>query len=51
MPPSHIFLSTRSRREYQRRRPSALVLPVRMLLAAVVVLAWMLAAWALWAGL
>jgi hypothetical protein len=50
MPPSQIFVSTRSRREYPRRRPSAPILPVPLLLGAVILLVWVLAAFALWAG-
>ena len=50
MPPSHIFVSTRSRREYPRRRPSAPVLPLSLLLL-VVLLVWALAAAVLWWGL
>lgn len=47
MPPSQIFLSTRSRREYPRRRPSAPPVPVPLLLLAFV-LFWALAVLVLW---
>ena len=51
MPPPHIFVSTRSRRDYPRRRPSATVVPHAMLLFVVlVVLVWVLAALVLWRG-
>ena len=51
MPPPHIFVSTRSRREYPRRRPLSYVLPVSMMLfVAFVVLLWALAVIALWWG-
>jgi hypothetical protein len=49
MPPSQIFVSTRSRREYPRRRPAASVLPVSLLLV-VVLLVWVLAAFVMWWG-
>jgi hypothetical protein len=51
MPPSQIFVSTRSRREYPRRRPTAQVVPVSLLLL-VVLLVWALAAFVMsWGGL
>jgi hypothetical protein len=49
MPPSQIFVSTRSRREYPRRRATAPIIPVSVLLA-VVLLVWVLAAAVLWWG-
>lgn len=49
MPPSQIFVSTRTRREFQRRRSSATYVPVSMLLAMVLA-AWALAALMLWWG-
>jgi len=49
MPPTQIFVSSRSRREYPRRRPSASVVPPAVLLA-VVLIVWVLAAWVLWWG-
>ncbi|HEY5318821.1 MAG TPA: hypothetical protein VIJ20_12605 [Solirubrobacteraceae bacterium] len=49
MPPSQIFVSTRSRREYPRRRASTSVLPVPFLLF-VILLVWVLAAYVLWWG-
>jgi len=49
MPPPQIFVSTRSRREYPRRRPSATAVPHPvLLLAALVVVVWVLAAVVLW---
>ena len=48
MPPSHIFVSSRSRREYPRRRPSASVLPLSMLVVALIALVWALAVLAFW---
>jgi hypothetical protein len=52
MPPTQIFVSTRSRREYPRRRRLASVVPLSVLLVAFVVLAWTLAAFMLsWGGL
>jgi hypothetical protein len=50
MPPPHIFVSTRSRREYPRRRASAPLLPLTLLVGAVILSIWVLAAFALWAG-
>jgi hypothetical protein len=50
MPPTQIFVSSRSRREYPRRRPWASPLPVSMLLVALVVLLWMVAALVFWWG-
>jgi len=50
MPPPQIFLSTRSRREYPRRRPSAPALPLTMLLVALLLVAWALGAFVLWHG-
>ncbi len=50
MPPSQIFLSTRSRREYSRRRAAAPVVPGVMLLIVILVV-WALAVLALWWGL
>jgi hypothetical protein len=49
MPPSQIFVSTRSRREYPRRRPSIPIIPVSLLLV-VVALVWMLTAFVLSSG-
>jgi hypothetical protein len=50
MPPTQIFVSTRSRREYPRRRPSSAIVPFSALLVAVlVVLVWALA-FMLWGG-
>ncbi|HWF71962.1 MAG TPA: hypothetical protein VG186_01385 [Solirubrobacteraceae bacterium] len=46
MPPPHIFVSTRSRREYSRRRAPAQIVPLAIVLAL-----WVLAALALWWGL
>ena len=50
MPPPQIFVSTRSRRDYPRRRPSATALPLSMLFVALVILAWVLTAFVLWRG-
>lgn len=50
MPPSQIFVSTRSRRQYPRRRPTSSVVPVSMLAVVVVVLAWLLAVVTVWPG-
>jgi hypothetical protein len=50
MPPSQIFVSTRSRREYQRRRTSTPIVPLSLLLV-VVLLVWALATFVLWWGL
>lgn len=49
MPPSQIFVSTRTRREFQRRRSAATYVPVSMLVA-VLLAAWVLAAVMLWWG-
>jgi|HubBroStandDraft_1064217.scaffolds.fasta_scaffold1151611_1 hypothetical protein len=49
MPPSQIFVSTRSRREYPRRRATAPIMPVSVLLA-VVLFVWVLTAAVLWWG-
>jgi hypothetical protein len=49
MQPSQIFVSTRTRREYPRRRASAPISPVSMLVV-LVLLAWALAALVLWWG-
>jgi hypothetical protein len=49
MPPSQIFLSTCSRREYSRRRPSARGVPVSLLLVLVLIV-WGLATFVLWWG-
>jgi hypothetical protein len=49
MPPSQIFVSTRSRREYPRRRPTTPILPLSLLLA-VVLLVWALAVVVFWWG-
>jgi hypothetical protein len=51
MPPSQIFVSTRSRREYPRRRSASPIVPVSVLLL-VVVLVWALSVlvlcWGAW---
>ncbi|HWF34875.1 MAG TPA: hypothetical protein VG295_05875 [Solirubrobacteraceae bacterium] len=47
MRPAQIFLSTRSRREYSRRRAVAQVAPMSVLLV-VLLFAWALAAVVLW---
>ncbi|HWF26438.1 MAG TPA: hypothetical protein VG275_13365, partial [Solirubrobacteraceae bacterium] len=50
MPPSQIFVSTRTRREYQRRRGAPPIVPVPMLLL-LILLVWGLAALVLgWGG-
>jgi hypothetical protein len=49
MPPSQIFVSTRSRRQYPRRRSSAPIVPLSLLLAVALV-AWALAVLVLWWG-
>jgi hypothetical protein len=49
MPPSQIFVSTRSRRDYARRRASAPIVPVWMLVVLVLLVS-MLAAFLLWRG-
>jgi hypothetical protein len=51
MPPPQIFVSTRSRREYPRRRAAAPAVPLSVLLVAFVVLVWALVAFALWSVL
>jgi hypothetical protein len=50
MPPAHIFVSTRSRREYPRRRAFAPVLPASVLVVVMLVVS-ALAALLLWWGL
>jgi hypothetical protein len=50
MPPSQIFVSTRTRREYPRRRGSVAGVPASALLV-VVLLVWVLMALVLWGGL
>ncbi|MEA2198281.1 MAG: hypothetical protein QOJ25_2332 [Solirubrobacteraceae bacterium] len=49
MPPSQIFVSTRTRREFQRRRGANPIVSVHMLLL-LVLLVWVLAALVLWWG-
>jgi hypothetical protein len=50
MPPPQIFVSTRSRREYPRRRASLMVMSVTRLLLALVLVIWALAVVLLWWG-
>ena len=49
MPPSQIFVSTRSRRQYPRRRASAPIVPVPVLVILAVLVS-TLAALLLWWG-
>lgn len=49
MPPSQIFVSTRTRREFHRRRATATYVPMSMVVGLLLA-AWALAALILWWG-